>query len=177
MTRVAGIIVRKGRGYVPTEALIEGGPYVLVEPVHTVRLNAHEIVQALGEVIAAGHPEFPSPTQGEWQKREDPVLKAAGVNSWNELAQGGASYTIEWSEDSVVLCMSRLDSKGRFETDPAKTRTFPENTSLALIVEAILNDIRSRPGYRRSMMVSRQAEQATYTAGMQTNANPRSRYG
>jgi hypothetical protein len=145
MAIVAGVIVRKGKGYVPTEALIERGPYVLAEPVYTVNLNAHEIVQALEQVIATGHPKFPNLTRKEWQKREDPVLKAAGVKNWKELAKRGASYTIEWSEDCVMLYISQLDHKGRFETDPAKTRTFPRDVPLALVVEAVLDDIRSRP--------------------------------
>jgi len=145
MTKVAGMMVRKGKGYIPTEALIEGGPYVCVEPVYTVSLNAHEIVQALEQVITAGHPKFPNLAREEWQKRKDPVLKAAGVKSWKELAKGGASYTIEWSEDAVMLYISRLDQKGRFETDPTRTRTFPKSMPLALIVEVVLDDIRSRP--------------------------------
>jgi hypothetical protein len=145
MTRIAGIIVRKGRAYVPTEALIEGGPYVLVEPIHIVDLNIHDIVQALEQVIAAGHPEFPSPTFEEWRKRKDPILKAANVRSWKELAKSGASYTIGWSEDTVTLYISRLDHQGRFEADPTKTRTFPTSTPLELIVEAVLDDVHSRP--------------------------------
>lgn len=146
MARVAGIIVRKGKGYIPTEALIEdGGPFVLAEPVHTVNLNAHEIEQALQQVIASGHPKLPKPTREQWQKRRDPVLKAAGVKNWKELARGGASYTIEWSADSVTLYISRLDREGRFETDPAKTRTFPEDTPLSLLVDVVLDDIRSTP--------------------------------
>jgi hypothetical protein len=141
----AGIIVRNGKGYIPTEALIEGGPYVLVEPIYVVNLDAQEIVEALKKVINTGHPAFPSLTREEWQKRKDPVLKAAGVKSWKELARDGASYTLEWSEDTITLYVSRLDRQGRFETDPAKTRTFPKQTSLETIIEAVLDDVRSRP--------------------------------
>lgn len=145
MIQGAGIIVRNGKGYIPTEALMEGGPYVLVEPIYVVNLDPQEIVEALEKVINSGHPPFPSLTREEWQKRKDPVLKAAGVKSWKALARNGASFTIEWSQDTITLYVSRLDRQGRFETDPAKTRTFPKRTSLETIVEAILDDVRSRP--------------------------------
>jgi hypothetical protein len=145
MIRVAGIIVRNGRGYVPTEAVVEGGPYILVEPIYTVNLTAREVIEALKSVIDAGHPEFSSLTHEEWQRRKDPILEVAGVRSWKELAKGGASYTIEWSEDSVTLYVSRLDHKGRFEVDPTKTNTFPRQTPIETIVGAILKDVRSRP--------------------------------
>jgi hypothetical protein len=124
---------------------MEGGPYVLIEPIYVVNLAPQEIVEALKKAINTGHPAFPSLTREGWQKRKDPVLKAAGVKSWKELARDGASYTLEWSEDTIRLYVSRLDQRGRFETDPAKTRTFPKRTPLETIVEAVLDDIRSRP--------------------------------
>lgn len=124
---------------------MEGGPYVLVEPIYVVNLGVQEIAEALEKVINTGHPTFPSLTREEWQKRKDPVLKAAGVKSWKALARNGASYTLEWSQDTITLYVSRLDRQGRFETDPAKTRTFPKQTSLETIIEAILDDVRSRP--------------------------------
>ena len=124
---------------------MEGGPYVLIEPIYVVNLAVQEIVEALREAINTGHPAFPSLTREEWQKRKDPILKAAGAKSWKELARDGASYTLEWSEDTITLYVSRLDHRGRFETDSAKTRTFPKRTPLETIVEAVFYDIRSRP--------------------------------
>jgi len=41
--------------------------------------------------------------------------------------------------------MSRLDKQGRWEWDPAKTRTFPADTPLPDIIAVILEDMRSRP--------------------------------
>lgn len=141
----AGVIVRNGRGYVPTQGQFEDGPYVDIAPVHEVKLCVADIVQALEIVIAAGHPRVPAPTQEEWRKRRDPVLEAAGVRSWKELAKGGATYTIYWQGETVALFASRLDRRGRFEVDPAKTLTFPKDALLSTIAEAILDDVRSRP--------------------------------
>jgi len=124
---------------------MEGGGYLAIEPVFTADLTVDSLTAAFEQVIAAGHPQIPTPTKEEMQRRKDPILKAAGVSSWKRLAQGGASYTIEWKEDTITLYISRLDRKGRFEVDPAKTRTFAQDTSLRTIVEAILEDVRSRP--------------------------------
>jgi hypothetical protein len=145
MVVVVDVIVRRGKGYIPTQGQTEAGFYIGIEPVYTVNLNVEDVLGAFEQVIAAGHPRVPTPTQEEWRTREDPILKAAGVRSWKRLAQGGASYTIDWQEDTVALYVSRLDHKGRFEVDPAKTRTFPKTTPLRIIVEVILDDVRSRP--------------------------------
>ena len=145
MIRVAGAIVRRGKAYLAVDAHMEGGGYLAIEPVFAADLTIDSLTAAFEQVIAIGNPQIPTPTKEEMQKRGDPILKAAGVRSWKELAKGGASYTIEWKEDTITLYISRLDRKGRFEVDPAKTRTFPKETPLRTIVEAILEDIRSRP--------------------------------
>jgi len=145
MIQGAWVVVRKGKGYIPIQGQIEAGPYLGIESVYTVNLNVEDIVQAFEQVIAAGHPQIPTPTKEEMQRRKDPILKAAGASSWKTLAKNGASYTIEWQEEAITLYISRLDRKGRFEVDPAKTRTFPKGTPLRAIVEAILEDVRSRP--------------------------------
>lgn len=138
-------IVRRGKGYIPTQGQAEAGFHIGIEPVYIVDLDVEELRRAFERVTAAGHPKVPTPTQEEWRTRADPILKAAGVRSWYELAKGGASYTISWEENAITLYISRLDRKGRFEVDPAKTRVFPEGTPLRTLVEAILDDIRSRP--------------------------------
>lgn len=145
MIKVAVAIVRRGKAYLAVLAKIEGGPYLMVEPVFTADLTVHSLTAAFEQVIAAGHPQIPSPTKEEMQRRKGPILKAAGVSSWKKLAKNGASYSIEWREDTIILYISRLDRKGRFEVDPAKTRTFPKQTRLRTIVETILEDVRSRP--------------------------------
>lgn len=145
MVKVAGAIVRRGKAYLAVDAHMEGGGYLAIEPVFTAELTVDSLTAAFEQVIAEGNPEIPTPTKEEMQRREDPILKAAGVRSWKELAKGGAAYTILWEEDTITLYISRLDRKGRFEVDPAKTRTFAKDTPLRTIVEAILEDVHSRP--------------------------------
>lgn len=145
MVKVAGAIVRRGKAYLAVEAHMEGGGYLSIEPVFTADLTVDSLTAAFEQVIAAGHPKIPALTGEEIDRRKDPILEAAGVRSWKELAKGGADYTIVWEEDTITLYISRLDRKGRFEVDPAKTRTFAKDTPLRTIVEAILEDVRSRP--------------------------------
>lgn len=145
MTVCASIVVRKGLAHIPVQGRIESGGYLDMEPVHTVHITAAEVVRALQAAITLSHPKVRIRSTKEWRARKDPVLEAAGVGSWKQLALGGATYTIEWHGDAVTVYMSRLDDKGRFVEDPAKTRTFPEDTALRTLVEAILDDVQSRP--------------------------------
>jgi hypothetical protein len=115
-----GLIIYKNKAYVPVEAQTEAGFYFAVEPV------------------------FTTPTLEE-MKKKDVILSITGAKSWKALAKNGASYPISWSKDGITLYMSRLDKKGRFETDPNKTRVFSRETPLQTIVEAILEDVQSRP--------------------------------
>jgi len=145
MIEVAGVIVRKGKAYIPVHAKSEGGPYYLIEPVFTVDLTVDDLLAALSNAIAAGHPQIPPPTKEDMKKCQDPILRASGTKSWKQLAKNGASYNIFWSENQTILYMSRLDNQGRFEPDPNKTKTFPKDTEMRVIVEAILADANTRP--------------------------------
>lgn len=71
MIQVAGVTVRKGKGYIPVHAKSEGGLYYLVEPVFVVDLTVDDLVAALEKAIAFGHPQIPPPTQEEMDRRKD----------------------------------------------------------------------------------------------------------
>lgn len=96
------------------------------------------------KVIEADLVQLPIPTKEEWQAREDPMLKVTGTKTWKQMARSVASYSILWHDDEVTLYFSKLDKKGRFETDEDKTRVFPASVSLDEIVEAILEDVKMR---------------------------------
>lgn len=142
---VVVIYVWRGKAYLPVQAQIESGAFIGIEPVYTAELNAEELLAAVERVLAAGHPRLPDPTREEMRRRKDPVLAATGARSWKELARTGAAYTIGWTDKEIRLDMSRLDKKGRWEWDSAKTRIFPPDTPLRDIIAVILEDIRSRP--------------------------------
>lgn len=148
MIRVAGVFVYRGKAYVPTEALLEGGgtgTFMVVEPIYTADLTVNDLTNVLEGVATVGHPVIPEPRILGYPPNRDPVLRVAKVRSWRQLARSGASYTIIWEPDAIVLYISRLDRQSRFETDEAKTRKFSPDTPIRSIVEAIVLDAESRP--------------------------------
>jgi hypothetical protein len=149
MIRVANVIVRQGKAYIPTTAQIEGemaGAYLDIEPIYVTNLTLDELTEALERVVATGNPKVPTPTLEELERYYSKLVpRAAGVKSWKALARGGASYAIEWQRDKIVLYMSQLDKKGRFVDDPGKRREFPSGTDIRTIAEVILEDVNSRP--------------------------------
>ena len=145
MTKLVGVIVRQGRAYIPTTARTPKGLMVAINPIYTVECNLENLVQIMERMEVVGNPQI---ADLDWEAfhRHDPTLQAAKVRSWKELAQGGASYTIEWLPgEEITLYTSMLDKRGRFVDDPAKTRTFPPNTPTSVVVGAIWSDICSRP--------------------------------
>jgi hypothetical protein len=143
--RLVVIYVWHCKAYLPVQAQFESGPFTGIEPVYTTNLTADELVSAVENVLAAGHPRLLNLTREEMRQRKDPVLTVTKARSWKELARTGASYTIGWTDKETRVDMSRLDKKGRWEIDPGKVRTFPPNTPLKDIITVILEDIQSRP--------------------------------
>jgi hypothetical protein len=145
MIEVAGILIRRGKAFLPTKAKAGPGTYIEVEPISIVDVTMEAITAMIERMMEAGHPPSPPITKEFWQQRKDPMLAATGVKSWSKLAKDSASYSIDWSQDQITLYMSRLDKKGRFEADPDKTRYFSPDTPLQMIVQAIIADVATRP--------------------------------
>ncbi|GEM_PF-1574977 len=143
--RVVVIDIWRGKAYLPVQARYETGGSMDVEPVYMANLTAEELIVAMEKVLAAGHPRLPALTREEIRHRADPVLKATSARTWKELSQTGASYVIGWSDKETRIDMSRLDKKGRWEYDLAKTRILPSEAPLKDIAVIIMDDIRSRP--------------------------------
>jgi len=51
------------------------------------------------------------------------------------------NYVVEWTEKGFILEVSRLDSKGRWEFDPDKRKTYSLGTDLPIVIQDILNDL------------------------------------
>ena len=127
---------------------------MIIEPVYTVDSTVDKVLAALEKAIATGHPQIPPPTKEDMEKWQDPILAASGTKSWKQLAKNSASYNIFWAENQIFLYLSRLDKQGRFEPDPKKTKIFPKNTPLRVIVEVILADVNTRPELEISQPVA-----------------------
>lgn len=154
--RGAGIIVWKGKAYLPCFAQYESGIMVQVEPVYTVELEVSELLSAIDKVLSQRQQLLPDPTEEEWKRRKDPILAAIGAKSWRELAKKGYSYGIEWIPEGIRLDISRLDKKGRWEIDPTKVQIFLPDTPLKEIVEIILEDLKTRQRFSSSSLIERE---------------------
>jgi hypothetical protein len=139
------IYVRKGKAHIPTLAKTETGVYLTIDPVYTIDLNVDNLTTAINIVRKAGNPRIPHPTRDEIIRLPQPVLKASKVNSWKKMAEGGTSYTISFETENIVLYFTKLDEKARIISDTSKTLQFPPGTSIKDIVQAILDDVQSRP--------------------------------
>ena len=141
MIEIAGVLIRKGRAYLPVNAKIQGDGYLEMEPVFEAELTEDALIAALEKIIAAGHPLIPPPSKEEMKRRKDPVLIATGAKSWNQLAKDSFSYTIAWHDGNIKLFLHALDEKGRFASGLGRYTTFQEGTPLSTIVKAILDDV------------------------------------
>lgn len=142
--RGVGIIVWKGKAFLPSYAEYSSGIVVHVEPVHVTELSISGLLSSISKVLSSECILLPDPSPEEWKKRKDPILVATGAKSWRELARKGASYGLEWTDQGIRLDISRLDKKGRWEIDPNKVKILPHDTSMDYIVEIILEDIKTR---------------------------------
>ena len=141
----AGIMVRQGTAYLPVMAQTEHGVYMQAEPVFTADLTNESLTAALEQVTALGNPRVPHPSQEEWRRWKSPVLKAAKVRSWKQMAQGGAAYSIVWGDEEIVLYISHPEDPAKWRQAPVTTRVFSRNASLRTIVDSILEDVALHP--------------------------------
>ncbi len=67
---------------------------------------------------------IPHPTQEQWKvmDKDDPMLKAAKIKTWNAMMKASKAVSLEMNEDSVVMTPSRFggtsgDNKGYHDLD------------------------------------------------------------
>jgi len=141
---IVNIYIFQGKAYIPSQVRWHSGPFMDTEPVQVVDISSETLKSVILDHLNRGCPTIPQPSGEELKARKDPIISATGARSWRQLAQEGASYTIEFGEGGIQLDISRLDPQGRWEYDPEKTNHFPSETPLDKILTLILNDIESR---------------------------------
>jgi hypothetical protein len=150
-TTYLSVIVRAGKAYVPTVGDAEIA-HVDTEPVYSSSLSLEELTGILEKAYRNGNPKVPRPPGDKLYNlpKPYPLLKAAKVGSWKKLAEGGAAYDITLRSEDVILYISKNDKKGRFLWDhPDKTKVFHPEVSMKEVVQAILDDVNSRPELRQ----------------------------
>lgn len=144
MRKAITLYVWHSWAYLPIQGRVEKGAWTNLDPVQVVQLKEDDLVRAMQEVLASGHPLV---TEKEWEiikQKSDPLLKATKARSWKQLAKEGAAYSIAILPDQVILYMTMVNRQGKWEFDPAKTITFPPDTDLSVLAQTILDDVRSR---------------------------------
>jgi hypothetical protein len=139
-----GLIVRQGKAYLGTHALVDVGLYLIIEPIYTVGLTLDEIAESMEKVCSQGNPSVPRPTPEELKKRIDPLLKAAKVGSWRKLRQGGVAYSVSVKSDKVIVDMSKEGDK-YFSWDVTRQRTLSTKATMREVAQIILDDVQTRP--------------------------------
>jgi hypothetical protein len=143
--RIAQIIVWDGRAFVPSKGRYRNGIFASVEPVHVVGPAQAELVPVVRTILSAEPILLPDPTSEEVKVQQELLPRVTGARSWKRLCQKGISYVIEVSATGVRLEISRLDEKGRWEFDPNKRTQFPPSSDIAVVIQAVLNDLATRP--------------------------------
>jgi hypothetical protein len=143
MIKTIGIFIRESKAYVPTVARLDSGVYQQIAPVYTADLTVDELTAAVEQAIAAGHTRLPHPSEEELKHYRNPLLAATRARSLKALIKSGASYTIAWADDAVILYLSARDKQGRFIYGPAIR--FPLDSPIRPITQAILDDVPSHP--------------------------------
>lgn len=143
--KAVNIFIRKGKAYIPTLAKTDMGVYMDIDPVYIVDPNIDNLANAIDQVFRTGNPKIPHPTRDQIKRLPHPVFKAAKVSSWKKFTEGCKCYGISWVYDGLILEFFKLGEKRSFIPDRPKTRAFPPGTNMREIVQAILDDLHSRP--------------------------------
>lgn len=143
--RIISIVIWDGKAYVPsTGRYVNDGPFSDIEPIHVVDLDFDKLLSIVKMTLSKRPVILPEPSREEVKARKDLLPKVTGAGNWKRLCQKGISYLIEQSPDGFLLEMSRLDDKGRWEFDESKSTRFPPRTDLSLVVQTMLNDLKTR---------------------------------
>lgn len=138
---MCNVIVYRGLAYVPVVHALSTGGWYTGEPVTVVPVTVEDVARALSRVRKVGNPPI---SAAKVAISADPILRSTGAPTWGRLALHAASYEIDWSEESALLRISRLDERGRFVDDPAKEKRYPADVASDELAAAIVQDWQSR---------------------------------
>jgi hypothetical protein len=143
--RIAHIVIWEKKAFIPTNARTPSGFFTGIEPVHKVNPILDELFPVVQKVLFSEPKLLPQLTRDGIKTQQGLLPKITGARSWKRLGQKGISYIIELTDKGFLVEMSRLDSKGRWEFDPDKRTTFLPDTDLSVVIQAILDDLKTRP--------------------------------
>jgi len=133
---VCSIYFYGGKAFVPVSAQSESGLWVSVEPFQVVEVIESEIVKALEQARAAGHPRIPNPGS-DYLDNNNPLLKVTGAKSFKQFDRKRIAYLIVWDNQEVYVNVAPV---GEQNFDLRRRMKFDDTVSLSEIVQAILKD-------------------------------------
>jgi hypothetical protein len=143
--RIVTILIWEGMAYLPTQARFpNNGPFLGVEPIYVVKPELSELLPIVKSIFAKKPNVLPVLRKDEVKKNNDLLPKLTKARSWKHLYQAGINYVIELSEKGYLLEMSGLQNVGHWEMDPSKRILFNPQTELLFVVQAIINDLKTR---------------------------------
>jgi hypothetical protein len=120
------------------------GVGIAAAPVLRVKAdNVSELGRAILAVLEGSRSNVPHPTQDGWKEVAAPVLKVAGVKSWNTFAKAAKNVDIRFDTNRVSFIPTKnLGPKDGFVVLPAeKVRTSaPTETELGLALIAAFGE-------------------------------------
>lgn len=139
--RSAEIVIWGEKAYVPSNARVPSGLFADIEPVFVVDPTLSELIPIVQKVLSS---KPKSLSLEEIEVHRGLLPRITGARSWKRLGEKGICYIIDVTDKGYLVEMSRLDKKGRWEFDPDKRKTFPPGTDLSIVVQAILDDLKTR---------------------------------
>lgn len=144
--RLVSLNVWKGKVYIPSSGRYGNfGPFTDIEPIFVANPEITDLLPLIRAILSKKPVILPEPKKEDVTERRDLLIKASGAGSWKRLSRDGYSYLIEFSEKGYLIEFSKLDDKGRWEFDPEKRKTFPPYTNLSILIQAVLDDLKTRP--------------------------------
>ncbi len=138
------IIVISDKAYLPSDGVYPSGLSTGIEPVFIVNPTMDELLPIVRKMAITGPKLLPWPTKEDIDFQRKLLPRITKTKSWKRLGQVGISYLFDIAENGIVLEMSRLDDKGRWEFDKKKQKRFPVNTDLTVVLQDILDDLKTR---------------------------------
>lgn len=143
--RLTSVTMWNNKAYVPTPArYVNKGPFTEIEPVHIVDPTQSELIPLVQAMLYKEPEILPQPTPEEVKIRRDLLPKVTGARTWKRLSQDGIAYNIVLTKKGLTLEISELDKKGHWIFPLEKQIKFPTLTDIAIIIQAMLDDIEKR---------------------------------
>lgn len=148
-----GLYLMADRAILPTEAITASGLAVDIEPVTVFDYrNRSEFITAIEKAIAAGNPVVPDPAEDELERDVDGFkafknpagLKYSGLPTWDDLEQKSILATLRCYPSGYLVEAFGRAKNGKWSDDLTLELRLPANVGIPVVVDAILDHLKTR---------------------------------